>query len=709
MTSQYLIRRSLAAGVTFAVATAALGVFAGGTALAGPRDPGHRDGSVRNAGVTGVVKDSYIVVLKDKAASPNVVQDTASSLSRVHGGVVKRTYSSALKGYLAQMSAAQAKRVAAQPEVAYVEQNRVVKADAVAPQPSPPSWGLDRIDQTYLPLDGSYTAPNTAGNVHVYVIDSGININHTEFAPGRATYGQNFAPHNYKELDEPGYGADPITAGDASDCGGHGTHVAGTVGGNMYGVAKGVSLVAVRVLNCIGTGTEAQIIDGIGWVKTNAVQPAVANMSLGSFTSTAINDAVKAATDAGVTFVVSAGNNGFDACRKSPASAPSAITVGATSLDDSRVWYSNFGTCVDVFAPGEDITSAWIGDTNSETNTIGGTSMATPHVAGAAAMLLSATPGLTPAQVQSTIVGGAVTGAVSNTALGSPNKLLQVGAAAAAPGTVLRLRAGANNQVVVAESGGNLPLIANRTVTGAWEEFEVVPSGDPDNSVGLRSRANGRFVTAESGGNAPLVARGTALSLWEKFVLTDTDGVITLKAVVNGKYVTAESAGGRPLIANRDAAGPWEQFTVAAPSTVVAMYSYAHAAPGSVGDVWTGGGSWVSADGAGARPLIANRDEPYGWETFDLVDLGNGNVALRSWANGRYVTAESAGARPLIANRTSVGLWETFQLATNADGSSSLKANANGKFVTADSGGGAPLVANRTSVGQWETFDVIGW
>jgi subtilisin family serine protease len=500
--------------VTVAVATTAFGVGTGSAASAAPAK-----GKLRSAHTAGAVRDSYIVVLKDKSAQVATIRSTAASLARVHGGEVKQTYSNALKGYAARMSEAQAKLLAAQPEVAYVEQNHTVKKATDVRQDNPPSWGLDRIDQSYRPLDNAYIYSTTASNVRVYVLDTGINKDHQEFGV-RASYGQNFAPVNSKNPDlDPSYGADPVDPANANDCDGHGTHVAGTIGGTTFGVAKGVTLVAVRVLNCAGYGTTAGVLAGIDWVKNDPTRsgvPAVANMSLGSSASTAINDSVKAAIAGGVTFAVAAGNERWDACFDSPASVPEAITVGATDSSDRRAAFSNFGPCVDVFAPGVGITSAWNNST-SATATISGTSMATPHVAGAAALLLGANPTLTPAQVQTAIVNGAVTGAVNNPGVGSPNKLLQVGAATATPGKVIRLRALANGAVVTAERAGAQPLIANRLVPGDWEEFEEVPVDGV--WIALRSHANGKLVTAESAGAQPLIANRDVVGVWETFEL----------------------------------------------------------------------------------------------------------------------------------------------------------------------------------------------
>ncbi|MGC9669402.1 S8 family serine peptidase [Planosporangium sp. 12N6] len=691
MTDRRPRHRAVAVGVVFTAATAALGVASGGAAFAE-----RPEGTVRGAHLAGAVKDSYIVVLRDSGADPGSVRSTAATLSRVHGGVVKRTYSTVLKGYLAQMSEAQAKRVAARPEVAYVEQNHVVRATAV--QPTPPSWGLDRIDQPYLPLDRSYTSPDAAGAVRVYVIDSGINIAHQEFG-GRAGYGQNFTYHK-----SPTEAVDPA---DASDCMGHGTHVAATIGGRTYGVARNAQLVAVRVLDCAGNGTDADVIAGIDWVRNDPARagvPAVANMSIGGVMSTAINDAVKAATAAGVTFTVAAGNDSVDSCLTSPASVPEAITVGATDQADRRAPFSNFGSCVDVFAPGVDITSAWTGSSTA-TKRISGTSMATPHVAGAAALLLAANRALTPAQVQAAIVGGAATGVVADPGVGSPNRLLQVGAAAVRPGTVIRLRAGANDKVVTAESAGASALVANRVAAAFWEEFDVVDAGVEAGvrAVALRAHANGRYVTAESAGARPLIANRTAIGPWEKFQLLDNGGAISLKALVNGRYVTAESAGARPLIANRTAIGPWEKFTVAVAQSTVCLLSFAAGdpAPDNLSGVF------VTAEWAGAGPLMANRDGCGPWETFDAVDLGNGYLALRAHANGAFVTAESAGAGPLIANRTAIGPWEQFQLVAGGRGTFGLKARANGRYVSAEATGKLPLKASRTTAGRAETFTFV--
>jgi subtilisin family serine protease len=310
------------------------------------------------------------------------------------------------------MTAAQARRMAADPAVAYVQPDVVHRATDT--QANPPSYGLDRVDQRNRPLDNSYTYPRTAADVRAYIVDTGIRLSHGDFG-GRATSG-----------------FDAVDGGAADDCNGHGTHVAGTVGGTSYGLAKSVQLVAVRVLDCQGRGTTAQVVAGIDWVTANAARPAVANMSLGGGADTALDNAVRNSIGSGISYAIAAGNGllgifPLDACTQSPARVAEALTVSATDAADRKASWANRGTCVDVFAPGIDITSAWAtGDT--ATNTISGTSMAAPHVAGAAALYLSANPGATPAQVGSAIVDGATPGVVTSPGTGSPNRLLYTGA-----------------------------------------------------------------------------------------------------------------------------------------------------------------------------------------------------------------------------------------------------------------------------------------
>jgi subtilisin family serine protease len=378
----------------------------GGTAAAAPAE-----GNVVSADSPDAVANSYIVMLKQAASSD--VAGKASNLAAQFQGTVERTYTAALHGFATSMSATQARRLAAHPDVAYVQQNQTIRLSAT--QLNPPSWGLDRIDQRDLPLDNSYTYSTIASNVHAYVIDTGIRRTHTDLG-GRAITG-----------------IDEVTpGGTADDCNGHGTHVSGTIGGTSYGVAKGVTLVAVRVLDCSGSGTTAGVAAGVDWVTVNAIKPAVANMSLGGSADPTLDSAVANSIASGVTYGIAAGNSSADACTFSPARVSTAITVGATDISDNRASFSNFGTCVHIFAPGVNITSAW--NTNdTATNTISGTSMATPHVVGAAALILSANPSMTPAQVQSTMKANGTPNKISNPGAGSPNTLLFTGAGGPPP------------------------------------------------------------------------------------------------------------------------------------------------------------------------------------------------------------------------------------------------------------------------------------
>ncbi|GAA3089153.1 hypothetical protein GCM10017562_69640 [Streptomyces roseofulvus] len=383
---------ALATGLTVAPAQAA---------------PAPAEGVVLAAGSPDAVAGSYLVTLKPGAGF-TAGSAKGRGLIAGYGGTVGKTFGAALNGYTVTLDAAAARRLAADPAVATVEQNRIVRADAT--QTNAP-WGLDRIDQADLPLSGTYTYPDSAGaGVTAYVIDTGVRISHGELA-GRAVNG-------YDAVE-----GDTV----AQDGNGHGTHVATTIAGSTYGVAKAAKVVAVRVLDANGSGTTAGVVAGIDWVTSHhtAGAPAVANLSLGGGASTTLDNAVKRSIADGVTYAVAAGNSGVNARNTSPARVTEAITVGATSNTDAKASWSNYGAVLDLFAPGVSITAGWhTGDT--ATNTISGTSMAAPHVAGAAAVYLAGHTSATPAEVATALVNGATPGKVTTPGTGSPNRLLRL-------------------------------------------------------------------------------------------------------------------------------------------------------------------------------------------------------------------------------------------------------------------------------------------
>jgi len=374
----------------------ALPVLAGG-----PKEPKLLKAKNKNPG-------NYIVVFEDRVDGD--VDALAADLVKMGRGRLKHAYKHSIKGFAAELSESEAMKIAADPRVKYVEEDGIVSIDATQ---TGATWGLDRIDQRDLPLSTTYTYNFTASGVKAYIIDTGILTTHTQFG-GRAIHGRDAVNND----------------NDATDCHGHGTHVAGTVGGSTYGVAKSVTLVAVRVLDCSGNGTDAGVIAGIDWVTADhaAGAPAVANMSLGGGVSQALDDAVNRAINDGVTMAVAAGNgdqfgNPLNACNGSPSRVAAAITVGSTTSTDARSSFSNYGTCLDLFAPGSSITSAWYTSTTA-TNTISGTSMATPHVTGVAALYLSENGNQSPATVRNAIVANATPNKVTNPMTGSPNLLL---------------------------------------------------------------------------------------------------------------------------------------------------------------------------------------------------------------------------------------------------------------------------------------------
>lgn len=358
----------------------------------------------QNKSTSATTSYNFVVVFKSSVTDP---ASQGNQIGAAHGGNVTFRYTRALKGFAVSLPAAAVtaflEAMDNNPNVDYVEADGVFQRHVVTETTA--AWGLDRIDQL-AGLNTTYTYNETGTGVRAYVVDTGILATHADFG-GRVLSG-------YSAISD-GYGT--------SDCNGHGTHVAGTIGSGTYGVAKAVNLVPVRVLDCTGSGSLSGVIAGLDWVVTNAVKPAVVNMSLGGGVSTSLDTAVSNTINSGIQVVVAAGNSGADACLSSPARVPSALTVGATTNTDARASYSNFGSCLDVFAPGSGITSVW-NTSVSATNTISGTSMASPHVAGVLALALQSNGNATPAELSNIIKTQSTSSVLTGTGSGSPNLLL---------------------------------------------------------------------------------------------------------------------------------------------------------------------------------------------------------------------------------------------------------------------------------------------
>ncbi|NHC15940.1 S8 family peptidase [Motilibacter sp. E257] len=525
-----------------ACATLGVALATSGTALAA--SPAQPEGSVVVPRGAEPIAGSYIVVLKDgTSVAPSTSLQNAEAVADKHDAPRAHTFTRALRGFSTHVSAKAARQLAADPRVAYVEQDTVV---SVADTQAPAVWGLDRIDQRNRPLSSSYTYNTGAANVTAYVIDTGIRTSHAQFG-GRASIGY-----------------DAIGDGrNGQDCNGHGTHVAGTVGGSTYGVAKQVKLVAVRVLDCSGNGSNSGVIAGVNWVTANAAKPAVANMSLGGSASSALDAAVRNSINAGVTYALAAGNENVNACTTSPARTAEAITVGATTSSDARASFSNYGTCLDVFAPGNGIQSAYY-TSDTATASLSGTSMASPHVAGAAALYLSANPTASPQAVRDAIVSAATPGIVAGAGTGSPTALLYTasfGPAATAPaptptptpayadGTLLNLTSTGEVYVI---AGGAPVYVSTWDAVGGFRAYTDISQAAFDALP--QKPADGTLVASSSGevfvfaGGAPIyVTDFNAIGGFRSYTRVDNYALVNTAATGRLSHVSYVPADGTVL------------------------------------------------------------------------------------------------------------------------------------------------------------------
>ncbi len=582
------------------------------------------------------------------------IEAKAIELARVHRGIIGHVYKHALRGFSAEMSEAEAMALSQNPEVKYVEEDGLINATQT--EQINATWGLDRIDQRALPLNSTYTFNNTGAGVNVYVIDTGIRITHQEFG-GRAAVA-------FDAIDDDNNANTPTNTDrmgrpDGIDCNGHGTHVAGTIGGSTFGVAKDVRLHAVRVLGrnrftgaigngCGIAGLNSEITAGVDWVTGSHIKPAVVNMSLGGpivenvpvqeRTST-LEAAIRGSIAAGVTYVVAAGNSNMDASNQSPARVEQAITVGATDSSDTRASFSNFGSVVDVFAPGVGITSAGIAsDTATFDNS--GTSMAAPHVAGVAALYLHGNPAALPATVSSAITNNASLGRVIDPGTGSPNRLLYSRGV---------------GEIYSTDGQGNLSLL--RSFAGLRDSWNLIIPGNFGRSPSIpgppnvgdgwtdllfydRAAGEGEFYTTDGQGNltfqrAHSGLRSPSQNSWDMIIPGNfggndswTDLLFYDRATGQGEFHTTDGQGNLTLLRQHTWRTTWDM--------IIPGFNFGSA---SFAADWTdllfydraaGDGEFYTTDGQGNLTLLRQHT----WRTtWDMIVPANfGGIGI-SWTD----------------------------------------------------------------------------